>query len=135
MNDSLLTDFWQNNNPILQRFTSENIKIEPQAVEDEFVPAPPVGSPPAHLPQPILKNPEKFLVNQLIYFHYNINEHWMYVSPCSFPSHTQPPTNTQLPTSQWNPFQKSVPQLTYLRIWMMRKWKWITVAQSTWYIQ
>lgn len=69
----------------------DNLKTEPQILENEFVPEPPPGSPPASLPQPILKCPEKFIVNQLIYFHYNINNHSMYVSPCPYPTHDQPP--------------------------------------------
>lgn len=77
--------------------TNDIIKSEPQTVEDEFVPGPPPGSPPAHLPQPTLKNPEKFMVNQMIYFHYNINDHSMYVSPCPFPTHGQTPSAQQPP--------------------------------------
>lgn len=55
--------------------------------EEEIAPLPPPGSPPPNLPQPTLKNPDKYIVNQLIYFHYNIHTHEMYVSPFSYPTH------------------------------------------------
>lgn len=55
---------------------------------ESYVPAPPSGLPPSHLRQPKLKNPDKFIVNQLIYFHYNIQEHSMYVSPYPQPTHS-----------------------------------------------
>lgn len=48
---------------------------------------PPPGTPPHNLPQPTLKNPDKYIVNQLIYFHYNIHTHEMYVSPFPYPTH------------------------------------------------
>lgn len=55
------------------------------------MPGPPDGSPMAHLKQPRLKCPEKFIGNQLIYFHYNQFEHAMYVSPYANPTHSAPP--------------------------------------------
>lgn len=66
--------------------------------DQEFVPGPPDGSPPANLCQPTLKNPSKFIVSQLIYFHYNINDHSMYVSPYPYPTHMNNSQKT-LPTS------------------------------------
>lgn len=64
----------------------------------EFVPGPPDGSPLPHLRQPKLKNPEKHNLNQLMYFHYNINEHSMYLSSYPYPTHSNvPPQHVMIP--------------------------------------
>lgn len=83
------------------QFDTKDIKVE----EEQIIPPPPPGSPPPNLPQPTLKNPEKFIVNQLIFFHYNIHTHEIYVSPFHYPthdvqsqhSHQQQPQHQQTP--------------------------------------
>lgn len=70
----------------------EDVKSE----EEQIAPLPPPGSPPPNLPQPTLKNPDKYIVNQLIYFHYNINTHEMYVSPYPYPTHNVAPPPQQI---------------------------------------
>lgn len=73
------------------QFDARDVKLEAELI----VPLPPPGSPPLNLPQPTLKNPDKYIVNQLIYFHYNIHTHEMYPSPFSYPTHIPgPPTHT-----------------------------------------
>lgn len=52
--------------------------------------------------QPTLKNPEKYIVTQLIYFHYDINNHSMYPSPYPHPTH-----NIPKPISQQSPMPQS----------------------------
>lgn len=49
--------------------------------EQQTVPPPPPGSPPPHLPQPRLKDPDKFIVNQLLYFHYDLRSNEMIITP------------------------------------------------------
>lgn len=63
-----------------------------EEADENYVPGPPDGSPTPHLRQPKLKCPEKFIVNQLMYFHYNQYDHSMYVSPFPNPAHQPPPT-------------------------------------------
>lgn len=68
-------------------FQSNDAEKNEIQTEESYVPPPPPGSPLLSYEQPRLKNPEKFIVNHLIYFHYNIQEHAMYVSPYSYPTH------------------------------------------------
>lgn len=46
-----------------------------------IVPPPPPGSPPPHLLQPKLKDPDRFIVKQLLYFHYDLRVNEMIVTP------------------------------------------------------
>lgn len=72
-----------------------------EEVDENFVPGPPNGSPTPHLKQPKLKRPEKFIHNQLMYFHFNQFESRMYVSSCPNPDHLAPiakPMQSAIPT-------------------------------------
>lgn len=57
------------------------MKFQIEEDEQQSVPPPPPGSPPPHLPQPRLKDPDKFIVNQLLYFHYDLRSNEMIVTP------------------------------------------------------
>lgn len=69
----------------------------------EFVPGPPEGSPLPGLLQPKLKNPDKFQVNRLMYFHYDTLAHLMYISPCRTPTHDKVAPSQMMPPDQFQP--------------------------------
>lgn len=78
--------------------------------EKEVVPPAPPGSPPPQLPQPRLKDPNKFIVNQLLYFHYDLRANKMIITPAP---HMMPMMNpTIIPTiipPPMQPIQQMLP--------------------------
>lgn len=63
--------------------------------QQQIIPPPPPGSPPLHLPQPKLKDPDKFILNRVLYFHYDPRFNKMIVTET--PPHLMPMMMAQPP--------------------------------------
>lgn len=93
-----------------------HFELQREINEQQIVPPPPPGSPPPQLPQPKLKDPEKFIVNQLLYFHYDIRRNEMIVTPAP---HLMPMMNAMPPNTMALPppvVQQTAPPPTIQKV-------------------